>query len=154
MAEIEIRQARDGDADALLSNLREQDRIELEALMGPGAERETLQKAMRDSSLMWVGTVDGEVACMFGVVPVSLLGGQGVPWLLGTPLIDKNRGAFIKRNRAYIARMLDACPHLVNIVDARNIKSIAWLKRMGFVIHDARPWGRSGEPFHLFTMDA
>jgi hypothetical protein len=102
--------------------------------------------------LSWTGTVDGQVACIFGVVPINYLAGQGAPWLLGTPLIDRYRGAFIRRNRTYIARMLAVFPTLLNVVDARNVKSIAWLQHMGFTICPPMPLGVAGLPFHPFVM--
>lgn len=152
MADIQIREAREGDAEALIANLRPQDVAEVEALLGPGRERHAVVEGMRKSMLLWVGTVDGAVACIFGVVPIDMLAGQGAPWLLGTPLIDRHRSAFIRRNRAYIARMLAAFPTLLNIVDVRNTRAIAWLKRMGFTIHPPMNVGAAGLPFHPFTM--
>ena len=149
-----LRAPQDGDAEALLADLRPADRMEIEALVGPGKEREALTESMRVSTMLWTATVDDEVTCILGVAPVNMLAGQGIAWLLGTPLIDKHRGAFIRLNRIYIPKMLAAFPHLSNIVDARNTKSISWLKHMGFTVHPARPAGPQGLPFHLFTMDA
>ena len=154
MVDARLRPPQDGDAEALLANLRAADRTEIEALMGPGKEREALTESMRLSVMSWTATVDDQVTCILGVVPANMLAGQGVPWLLGTPLIDKHRSAFIRLNRIYIPKMLAAFPHLFNIVDARNTKSIAWLKHMGFTVPPARPTGPQGLPFHLFTLDA
>ena len=154
MVDVVIRAPEPGDADALVANLRPADIAECEALLGPGRERWALEQSMQRSPLCWVGCADGEVACIFGVSPLSLVGGQGAPWLLGTPLVERHRGAFIRRNPAYIARMLAAFPHLLNIVDARNIKSIAWLRKLGFTIHPTMPAGVSGMPFHPFSMEA
>jgi hypothetical protein len=152
VAEVLIRELRDGDVDALLADLRPADRDEIEALLGPGKERHAVEEGVRRSTLLWVGTIDDRIAAIFGVVPLHMLGGQGVPWLLGTPLIDRYRGAFMRLNRPYIARMLAVFPQLANVVDARNVKSIAWLKRLGFTIHPPQPVGLAGLPFHVFTL--
>lgn len=149
-----IREVRAGDAEALLANLRPADRDEVAALLGPGQERQAIEGGIALSVLCWTGTVDGEVAAIFGVTPINYLAGQGAPWLLGTPLIERHRGAFIRRNRPYIARMLAVFPTLLNVVDARNTKSIAWLDRMGFTIYPPMPLGVAGLPFHPFVMGA
>lgn len=154
MAKGAVRELRDGDAEALLANLRPADRDECDALVGPGQERVALAKSIADSLIVWVFTIDEQVAGIGGVTPISLLGGQGMPWMLGTSAIDRHPGAFIRLNRPYIARMLALCPHLVNVVDARNVRSIAWLKKMGFTVLPAQPMGVAGLPFHPFFMDA
>jgi hypothetical protein len=147
-----VREVREGDVEELVANLRPADRDECAALIGEGREAEGIRNSVRLSTHLWAGEAEGRVAAIFGVVPVSLLGGQGAPWLMGTPLIDRHRGAFIRLNRTYIPQMLDTYPHLVNIVDARNVRSIAWLKRLGFEVHAPLPLGVAGRPFHLFTM--
>lgn len=152
VADVVIRAPVEGDVDALLANLRPADRDEIEALLGPGQENRAVTTGLRNSVLSWTGLINGQVACIFGVVPLSMLAGQGGPWMLGTPLIDRHRRALIRHSRPYIARMQAVFPNLVNIVDARNVKSIAWLKRMGFAIHAAQPIGVAGLPFHFFTM--
>lgn len=154
MAEIVIRDPEPGDAQALVDNLRPADRAEVSALIGEGRELDSVTEGLRISLYAWTATVDGEVACIFGVAPVNLLGGQGAPWMLGTPLIDKHRRAFMRLSPTYIARMLAVAPSLFNVVDARNVRAIGWLKRMGFTIHDPQPLGVAGLPFHLFTMEA
>jgi hypothetical protein len=149
-----VRELREGDTEALLADLRPADRDECDALLGPGQEQAALAKSIAQSALVWTFTIDDRVAGIFGVTPVSLLGGQGLPWMLGTPAIDRHPSAFIRLNRPYIARMLALCPHLVNVVDARNVRSIAWLKKMGFTVLPAQPMGVAGLPFHPFFMNA
>lgn len=154
MAKGAVREVQEGDGDIVLADLRPADLDECHALLGPGTEREAVEKSLKESALSWTFTVDGRVAAVFGVTPVSLLGGQGMPWLVGTPLIDRHPGAFIRLNRPYIRKMLGICPHLVNVVDARNVKSIVWLKKMGFTLLPAQPMGAAGLPFHPFFMEA
>lgn len=154
MANVLIRELQPGDAEALLADLRPADAAECDALVGRGKRAETLAASIEQSLACWVLEVNGGVAAIFGVAPVSALGGQGLPWMLGTPLIDRFPGAFIRRCRPYIARMLAVCPSLVNVVDARNVRSIAWLKRMGFTVLPAQPMGAEGLPFHPFFMNA
>ncbi len=138
----------------MLANIRPADLAEGEALLGAGKLDKALHDSVAGSVLTWTGAVGDGAAFVFGLAPVSALGDQALPWLIGTPLIDKHRRAFTRLSRPYIARMLAAYPKLVNVVDARNVKSIAWLKRMGFTILPAEPMGAAGLPFHPFFLEA
>lgn len=155
MANLDIREIEPGDAEALLADLRPADRDECDALVGPGRQAEMLERSVRASVAAWAAVVPGKgLMCLFGVCPTSLIEGQGLPWMIGTRLVDRHPGAFIRASRPYISRMLALCPQLVNVVDARNVKSIAYLKRMGFTLLPAEPMGAAGLPFHPFFLNA
>jgi len=150
---VEARAPRAGDAEALVASMRPQDRAEVEAIRGPGQELEAVRRGIEMSVLAWTFTIGSEMACICGVVPVSLMSDRGVPWLLGTTAMDRHPGALIRVAPAYIARMLAAFPHLLNGVDARNTLAVRWLRRAGFTLHPAVPVGPQGVPFHPFEMD-
>lgn len=150
-AKIEIRFLRDGDLEALLANIRPADRDEVMA--SSGKLEETLVESVRTSNWVVVGLADDELACIFGLAPIDgLLGRRAAPWMLGTPVLDKHPGALMKRCRRYVDGMLHTYPHLLNFVDARNKRSIRWLKHLGFTIHPPVPYGAQQLPFHLFEM--
>ena len=98
------------------------------------------------------GLVDGEVACLFGCRGLSLMSTVGVPWLLGTPLVEHHARAFCKRNRVMIKIWLQRYETLVNWVDDRNETSKRWLQWLGFTLEDPRPYGLAQLPFRRFTM--
>jgi len=107
------------------------------------------------SVLCWAVRIDGEPACLLGVAPLAgLLGETGVPWLLGTELVTRNRRAFIRTSRAYIGRMHTAFEHLLNFVHAENTQAVRWLKHAGFAVHPAVPFGPKGALFHPFEKRA
>jgi len=151
VVEASVRAPRLADVDALLANLRPADAAEVEAARGPDL-RHAVLRALALSTRTWAAEVDGRLMLLAGVAPLSLLDGIGTPWTLGTREIDRRPGAFIRLGRAYIPRMRELFPTLVNHVDARNTRSIRWLKRMGFVLAPAEPYGVAGLPFHPFHM--
>ena len=104
--------------------------------------------------LCWSAFVDGELACIIGAAPVSVISGIGSPWMLGTPVLDANRRVLVRKTPDYIRQMLKAFPHLVNYVHAENATSVRWLRRLGFILHEAAPFGALGEAFHRFEMRA
>jgi hypothetical protein len=133
--------------------LRAADREEIDALTGrdPGA---VLAESVARSSSAWAGVADGELVCLFGVVPLTLGGMTGVPWLLGSDAVTRYGRPFLRRNRAWVREMLREFPVLRNAVDARNTVSIRWLRWLGFTLGTAQPMGVRGLPFIPFAMSA
>lgn len=101
-----------------------------------------------------VGTVDGEPVIIFGDTPDSPIGRSTSPWMLATDEIVKHGSVFVPASRAFIHELLDdvGFTYLHNYVDARNTVSIRWLKRLGFTVYPAAPFGPDGLPFHFFDM--
>lgn len=152
-AEVLIRPTEPGDAARLFANLRPSDLAECQAY-GQADIGAGIEASVRRSALCWTGLVDGEVAAILGVAPLNILTGMGSPWMLGTPLVDRYQRVLVRSTPEYIARMLKAFPHLVNFVHARNTTSVRWLRRLGFTLHEAVPFGPLGEPFHPFELRA
>lgn len=152
MAEILVRPPRRADIPVLVANLREADRQELEAARG-GEPHEAVRSALALSSHRWAMDVDGNLGLVGGIVTVSLLNGIGSPWLLGTTELDRIPGALTKIGLRYRDVALGLFPELVNYVDARNVKAIRWLKRLGFTVSDTPvPYGVSRLPFYRFEL--
>lgn len=151
MADVLIRPTQPGDTDTLFENLRSADLAECLAY-GDRDIRESLRGSAARSMLCWTAFVDGEMAAIIGCAPISVLSGIGSPWMLGTPVLDRHSRILVRRTPEYIARMLRAFPHLVNFVHAKNTTSVRWLRRLGFTLHDAVPYGARGELFLPFEM--
>lgn len=145
-----VREVQEGDYEAVLANARQSDIDECDASFGQGRLADTLRASMESSVLLWTFEVHERPAAIFGVSPISLLSGRGAPWLIGTYLIDRAPGALVRLSRAYIPKMQAAFPELYNVVDVRNIKSVAYLQRMGFHFGEAIPVGPSRMPFYPF----
>lgn len=152
MADVVVRATVPGDVDILFANLRTSDRIEC-AAYGDDVLA-LIRSSVARSLLCWTGVVDGELAAIIGVTPLDVLNGVGVPWMLGTTVLDRHSRILVRRTPEYIARMLAAFPHLVNYVHAKNTTSVRWLRRLGFTLHEAEPFGPFGEPFHRFERRA
>jgi hypothetical protein len=147
----EIVQATLEHAQRMAPRLREADIEEIWASSMSKPEQ-SLTRGVSCSSHAWTGLVDGEPACIFGVVPVSFMSGIGVPWMLGTPLVEEHATAFLRRNRRYVKHMTRAYNYLINYVDDRNVKAIAWLEWLGFTVSEPQQFGALGMPFRRFEM--
>jgi hypothetical protein len=153
VADVLIRLTEPGDAAELFANLRPSDLAECRAY-GRSDIAAGIASSVNRSALCWTGLVDGEIAAIIGVAPINMLTGIGSPWMLGTPVLDTHSRVLVRRTPEYIAKMLNAFPHLVNFVHANNTTSVRWLRRLGFTLHAAQPFGALGEPFHRFEMRA
>lgn len=150
MAKLIVRGVRDGDVEAIAANLRTAD---VEEIHGSSGHRDCLavmRQGAEASALLWTIEVDGEPAGLFGVTPAD---GIGVPWMLGTPALERAPKQLTKLGRAYVRLMNDKYATLLNYVDARSLKSVYWLARLGFTVQkETEPYGVFGLPFHRFGM--
>lgn len=151
--EVRIERTAPGDALWLGQHLRESDAHEVRAY-GHTDPVHACDRSVRHSVLCWSAFIDSELAAILGCAPISVVSGIGSPWMLGTPLLDAHSRVLVRNTPEYIAKMLKAFPHLVNYVHAENVTSQRWLRRLGFVMDAAAPFGALGEPFHRFEMRA
>jgi len=99
------------------------------------------------------GFIGGEAACMFGIVPVSVVGNVARPWMVGTSLLDRYAKTFLRKCAAEVEEMQSRYRRLENYIDARNVRAIAWLEWLGFKMGEIEPVGPFKTPFILFSRE-
>lgn len=105
------------------------------------------------SDMAWVITSNDIPVAVFGCAP-SGPAGSGLVWMMGTPLMDERRTAIsIARSTVpYLRQMHQRYACLWNHIDARNTKSMNWLRWSGFRLLEAVPeYGREGRLFFIFA---
>ena len=112
-----------------------------------------LETGLRTSTFACAGIINGEVVTIFGVAPASMIGGNGIPWLVGTDALEEYQRTFLRRCGKVVNAMLAVYPYLENYVDARNHTARIWLHWLGFTIEEPQPFGIHGLPFHRFHME-
>src|SRR5262249_49511294 len=120
------------DADALGSNLRTEDRLEIQAAVGRDPT-ETLREGIASSTPCWAA-LDGSntLIALFGVVPDAGIERSGMIWLLGSDQLARHRLSVLRGSRPWVARLHERYDRLWNYIDARNEQHIAWLRWCGF----------------------
>lgn len=139
---IRIRDSLPGDYWLLLTDLRQAEVDELEAL---GSDSE---HCMRFGMLMGGARtvfIDEEPAAMFGAIDY---GDACVVWAVFTRAIDRHPIAFLRESKR-LAAALDRT--VINYVDARNVRAVAWFRWLGFEVSEPEPYGPKGLLFHRFT---
>lgn len=134
----------------LLSDLREADRLELEALRGWTAEQE-LREAVRITPHARSCIAEGKVLAIFGDSRHDEF--IGIPWMVSSNAISRHARSFLVCCAEVIEDMRTRHQYLVNFADTRNNIAIRWLKWCGFEFFKPIPYGRGGELFHPFTME-
>jgi hypothetical protein len=109
------------------------------------------------SSLRFAALFDGEVACMWGVVPMrrsSLVGRIGAVWLLTSDLVERHPKAFWRGCKAELPRLFGPGGYdlLVNAIDCRHERAVRWARRLGFPLEAPQAFGAEDLPFHWFRL--
>ena len=117
------------------------------------APLDALKHSMYYTNSPKTGLYNGKVICIYGVGKITYLSKEGIPWMLTSNLVDTHYREFLRRGEGLIIDMKKEAAVLLNMVDARNYKSIRWLKWLGFTIHDPVPFGPDGMLFHPFIME-
>ena len=113
----------------------------LRAPKAPRNAEHYLDLYIRASVLTWTGRVDGKVACIWGLIPPSLLGDQATLWLQTTDLVEDHKFMFIRHSRIALQNMLKIYPTIVGVADIDFPENIRWLKWLGAVLCEPESFG-------------
>ena len=79
----------------------------------------------------WIGTVDGEMACMWGLIPPSLMSDTAYLWLFHTDLVEEHKFSFVRHSQIQMQRMLKSYPIIVGDCQIDNPIGRRWLTWLG-----------------------
>lgn len=102
-------------------------------------ELQKLRALVLISQNKFVGLVEGQYACCWGLVPPSLMSDKAYLWLQTTPLAEENKFLFVRHSQRCIEVMLEEYGELVGFCRPDNAAAIRWIEWLGgdFV----RPFG-------------
>jgi hypothetical protein len=126
-----IRPSVSEDVALVASNIRDEDRAEVEMLTG--------MTPMEALSLGFLGSPDcitgvgkgGAIVCMAGVAPTDTKGFASV-WMLSTPAIIDNKREALVEGRKWLKRMRLKYGRLANVVSSANHVHLSLIQHMGF----------------------
>lgn len=96
----------------------------------PGAD-EVLHECLYRSSVRCVGYVDGNPACVWGLIPRTLLSQQAYLWLLTTDVCAEHKFLLVRYSQLFVEQALKTYTTLTGHVDAGNFSAKRWLKWLG-----------------------
>lgn len=149
MSAVEIVPARLTHVGPVAARMREADRLECIAL--GRLPKEALRIGLRTSLKPLTVLIDGRPEAMLGVMPLSLIKGSGLAWMLGTEDLYRQKRALVTWGPEVLGWIADGLRDLSNIVSAENDRAIRFLRFLGF--HVGGPvqvhGGVAFVPFHM-----
>jgi len=120
------------DVICLERHARAEDRREVEDISGKSLGDNLTFALKHARPCLTARTRKGELLGIFGVVPTGER--QGAVAFVGTDAITKNKQAFLRGSRDVMAYLEVKTDYglLFNVVDARNVIHVHWLKWLGF----------------------
>lgn len=149
--DVVVRNSTLEDVERLHEKLRDSDVQEVKASHGY-TPKQALELSIDKSIFSCTIEKSGCVVGCFGVYSDNILGDSGSIWFLSSDELDKMKIRFVMNSYYFVDMCLGFYRTLTNYVDARNTKSIEWLKFLGAVIEPAMPFGVEQLSFHRFTF--
>ena len=87
-----------------------------------------LNRWFRVSSEVWLGMHDDKVACVWGLVPPTVLSNRAYLWLLTTELVEKHKFLFVRHSQLVIEDALKRYDLVVGHVAVGNTSARRWLR--------------------------
>lgn len=103
---------------------------------------------LKASAFAWTGLINKEIACVWGLVPPTILSDSAYLWLLTTPVVDEHRFTFVRHSQMVIEGLFEQFPIITGHVLADHTRSKRWLKWLGVKFMPAVGEGRL-IPFEL-----
>lgn len=126
----EVRDATAEDAWRLSSTLRARDLAEVQ--LSGFSPVEAMLKSMANSSGAKVLEIDGELAAMWGVVPIDLLSGIGLAWMLTAAALERHKKTVLRAAKLELARLRSTWATIVAEVDDDFPAGCAFARWAGF----------------------
>lgn len=100
----------------------------------PGAE-EILRECLYRSREVRFGLVDGDLACMWGLIPPTILSSTAWLWLVTTEIVAENKFLFIRHSQRWIEEALKTYPEIIGDCLLGNTSAQRWLRWLGAEFH-------------------
>lgn len=100
-------------------------------------EGHTMAQFFSDSEEVSAGRIDGQLICLWGMIPASLLSDKAYIWSYAFPAVTKYPKTFLKVAKIIITQYLKAYPTLI----CHCTQKITFIKHIGGeLVHDFGPY--------------
>jgi hypothetical protein len=117
---VEIRKVKPEEAAKLTQNM----------VLDENDER-TMDFCLLMSTVMWAGFIRGKLACIWGVIPPSLMSDQAYAWLNTTEVLKGHEFIFVRHSQMVFDELLEEYPSVVGHVIMGADKAYRWLRWLG-----------------------
>lgn len=92
-----------------------------------------LRKCIMRSADVRYGYVNGKCACMWGLIPPTLLSSSAHLWLLTTDLVEQHKFLFVRHSQRWIEETLHTYPTITGDWIPGDLRGRRWLEWLGAV---------------------
>jgi hypothetical protein len=93
--------------------------------------QKTMDFCLLMSTVIWAGFINDKLACIWGVIPPTLMSSQAYLWLYTTDVIKGHEFILVRHSQLVIDEVLKEYPSIVGHALMGAEKSIRWLKWLG-----------------------
>lgn len=94
-------------------------------------EQDIMNSFLFASIDLYVGTLDGEIACVWGLVPPTLCSSKAYMWLYTTDVVKEHQFLFIRHSQIALEKAFEKYDSIVGTMIAGNEKTARWLRWLG-----------------------
>ena len=120
MKTVEIRKVEAAEAGRLLKDMVQNE-----------TDQRTMDFCLLMSTTMWAGFIRGKLACIWGVIPPSLVSDQAYAWLNTTEVLKGHEFIFVRHSQMVFDELLDEYASVVGHVIIGADKAYRWLRWLG-----------------------
>jgi hypothetical protein len=90
-----------------------------------------LEKFLQTSQESWVGYINDEVACIYGIQTPTLLSMRAYMWILTTDVVDSNKFTFVRHSQLIVEKFLKDYDLVWGDTHVKDVRAQKWLKWLG-----------------------
>lgn len=105
-------------------------------LKDPATDR-IMKNCLQYSQVVWESCIDGEGACIWGMISLTLFSTRAYIWLHTTEVADKHTFLIVRKSRLMLDEMLKEYSELCGHCKVEDWRAIRWLKWLGAVFGES-----------------
>lgn len=110
--------------------------VDLDRLGLAEHDRRPMQACLALSEQVFKGTIDGEVACVWGLIPSSFLSGRAYIWLYVKDIVDQHQFVFVRHSQRILEVLLREYPIILGHCHVQDARAIRWIRWLGGVFNE------------------
>jgi hypothetical protein len=92
-----------------------------------------IHQCITASLIVYKGEIDGEMACIWGLVPPTIMSTHAYIWLQTTPISDQHTFILVRYSQIMVQEMLKEYDALVGHCRVTDERAIRWVRWLGAV---------------------
>mgnify|MGYP001574535181 CR=1 FL=1 len=110
--------------------------VDLDTLGLTEVDRLPMRTCLAMSEQVFKGTINGEVACIWGMIPSSFLSGRAYIWLYVKEIVDQHQFIFVRHSQRILEVLLQEYPIILGHCHTQDERAIRWIKWLGGVFKE------------------